>query len=596
MTKRWTLVLVVIVAIAAFLGGYLISGTHGKSPAAGGRKVLYYVDPMHPAYKSDKPGIAPDCGMQLEPVYADGQPAAASGAPGQAALPPGSIQITPDKQQLIGVRTVTVEKSAGSRTLRALGKVVPDEARLFKINASIEGLIKRTYPVSTGNLVQRDQVLATFYTTEFFSALSTLISTMNGLDRHLADPVAKKNNYRDQLTVRNAGNNLINLGMSETQLNTIMTNRKTVEEIEIRSPATGFVMVRNIAYNQRFERGVELFRIADISKVWVLADLYENEAALLKPGMPVRLELPHQSRTIMSRVSQALPLVDPVSRTIRVRLEADNPGYVLRPDLFVNVEINVSLPEMIAVPSEAVLDAGLRQTVFVDRGNGWFEPRQVETGRSLGDRVEITRGLTPGEKIVVSGNFLIDSESRLKQASAGILGKPGRDPVCGMALDEDRAKAAGLTRQFGGKSWYFCSPEDMAKFDKNPQKYASGNGAIEPMTMPHGSGAMPMEHDRNGKMSMPGMKSSSKSGKGAGMAPMEQGSDEKMIMPTKKGSITAPDAKPATMPMAAPVAPAGNKGMPAMADDDDEHLPPPKEASGNPLESLQKAFEKPHDK
>jgi YHS domain-containing protein len=203
--------------------------------------------------------------------------------------------------------------------------------------------------------------------------------------------------------------------------------------------------------------------------------------------------------------------------------------------MFVNVEIPISLPEMIAVPSEAVLDSGLKKTVFVDRGNGWFEPRQVETGRSLGDRVEILRGLTRGEKIVVSGNFLIDSESRLKQASAGIFGKPGRDPVCGMALDEDRAKAAGLTRQYGGKSFYFCSPEDMAKFDKAPQKYANSTGAVEPMTMPHGSGTMPMTHG-DGKMTMPAMKGTSKSATGDGGMPMEWGYDGKPVVPGIKGS------------------------------------------------------------
>jgi YHS domain-containing protein len=298
--------------------------------------------------------------------------------------------------------------------------------------------------------------------------------------------------------------------------------------------------------------------------------------------MAVRLELPYQSRTMTARVSQALSQVDPVSRTTRVRLEADNPGYVLRPDMFVNVEIPLTMAETISVPTEAVLDSGLRKTVFVDRGNGWFEPRPVETGRSLGDRTEILRGLTPGEKIVVSGNFLIDSESRLKQASSGIFGKPGRDPVCGMALDEDRAKAAGLTRQYGGKTWYFCSPEDMAKFDKNPQKYANGSGAVEPMIMPPGSGAMKMEHGTNEKMSMPEMKESSPANSGSG------------TMPDIKGNTTSPAAKPAAMPMAAPATTAAeNKEMPAAKDD--ESPPPPKAASGNTLESLKKSVRQPHD-
>jgi YHS domain-containing protein len=279
----------------------------------------------------------------------------------------------------------------------------------------------------------------------------------------------------------------------------------------------------------------------------------------------------------------------------------------MRPDMFVTVEFPLSLPEMITVPTEAVLDSGLKKTLFVDRGNGWFEPRQVETGRRVGDRVEIVKGLTPGEKIVVSGNFLLDSETRLKNAAAGIFGTPGKDPVCGMALDEERAKAAGLTRQFGGKTWYFCGPEDMAKFDKAPQRYTGPNAVIEPMSMPP-SGKLPMDHGAGGAMPMP----AAQPGKGAGpkpaAMPMTMGSDTMKSLPGMKPSSGA-DKGTGAMPMKSPPGAAAPGSAPAaddaekppvdIADDEltssgdsgDEHYPSLDPLKADPLKGAP-----PHDK
>ncbi|OPY75416.1 MAG: Cation efflux system protein CusB precursor [Syntrophorhabdus sp. PtaU1.Bin153] len=222
----------------------------------------------------------------------------------------------------------------------------------------------------------------------------------------------------------------------------------------------------------------------------------------MKPGRKVKVTIPHQKKEFHAVVSKVLPQFDAASRTLKVRLEMDNPAYVLRPDMFVDVEFPVTLPPALIVPADAILDSGLKKTVFVDRGNGFFEPRQVETGWRLGDRVEITRGLMAGEQIVVSGNFLIDSESRMKMAAAGMQGtakKPGervKDPVCGMEVDPKSSKGAGLFIEHDGKAYYFCMPECKQEFVKNPQHYAEKkNGgrsletpgkpmAKEPMDMP----------------------------------------------------------------------------------------------------------------
>ena len=162
----------------------------------------------------------------------------------------------------------------------------------------------------------------------------------------------------------------------------------------------------------RIEKGSELYRIVDLRRVWILVDLYEKDIGRIRPGGTARVLLRQQQKVYQAKVSEVLPQFDAASRTLKLRLEADNPGYCLRPDMFVDVEFPVTFPSMLNIPAEAVLYSGLRKTVFVDRGNGLFEPREVETGRQFGGRVEIVKGLREGERIVSSGNFLIDSESR----------------------------------------------------------------------------------------------------------------------------------------------------------------------------------------
>ncbi len=491
--KKCYVVTAVVIALVAFLSGYYLR-SGGKGDSAGGRTVLYYVDPMHPAYRSEKPGIAPDCGMQLEPVYADGGPPGGGGVP----LPPGAIRITPERQQLIGVRTAVVEQAPVTHQVRVLGRVAPDETRVYRINSSLAGFVQSVSTVTTGSFVKRDQYLASIYSPDLYALINSYIFALNSIDRQEKLTPENIKRFRQDISIRGNRNSLLNIGMSETQLDEILKTRYNKEVIDIRSTESGYVLQRNISLGERFERGVEFYRIADLSKVWILADIFENEASYFKPGVLCQAKLPHRNLTFSARVGSVLPLYDSATRTLKVRLEVDNAGLVLRPDMFVDVELPVTLPAMITLPREALLDTGLKQTVFVDRGNGIFEPRAVEAGRYFGDRVEIVKGLVPGERIAVSGNFLLDSETRLKNSSSGIAGTPGKDPVCGMALDQETAKAAALTRQYGGKSWYFCSPEDMAKFDRAPKRY-TGPGAAAESTTGHpvggaaGAMKMPME-------------------------------------------------------------------------------------------------------
>jgi RND family efflux transporter MFP subunit len=205
--------------------------------------------------------------------------------------------------------------------------------------------------------------------------------------------------------------------MSEAQINDIGISRKAPEGIYIVSPQNGFIVSRNISPGFRFERNMEFYRIADLSHVWILADLFGSEAQYFHPGGVARVTLRDQKRSFSTRVSDILPQVDSSTGTLKLRLDADNERFALRPDMFVDVDLSVATPPGLSVPADAVIDSGMSKRVFVDRGNGIFEPRQVVTGERSGDRVQILTGLSEGEKVVASGTFLVDSESRLRFAA-----------------------------------------------------------------------------------------------------------------------------------------------------------------------------------
>jgi RND family efflux transporter MFP subunit len=420
MKKALYFSVLLIAVITAFRLGSHSGRRTVMTPTTAARPVLYYVDPMHPAYKSDKPGIAPDCGMQLQPVYAGVPIAVAASAQAGAALPPGSVRIDSARQQLFGVRVDPVEEASGSYKLHLLGRVAPDEGKIYKLNAGIEGYIQDVAAATTGSFVSKDQVLATFAAPNSSMTLQTFVLNLGAEDRFkksAADGTVEGQsmasvNANLQLRVQQ----LQNLGMSTLQMDEIRKTRQIPDTIKIVSPVDGFVLSRSVSPGQKFERGTEWYRIADLHRVWIVADLFESDAQYLKPGVQVRVSLPDQNTAFSGRVSNVLPQFDAATRTLKARIEVENQGYALRPDMVVNVELPVAFSRALAVPADAVLDSGLKKTVFVERGEGLFSPRVVETGRRFGDRVEIVKGLQAGEKIVVSGNFLISSESRLQEA------------------------------------------------------------------------------------------------------------------------------------------------------------------------------------
>jgi Cu(I)/Ag(I) efflux system membrane fusion protein len=495
--KRISLALVVATAVVlAYALGRHHAATHDGSKTA--RQVLFYVDPMHPGYKSDKPGVAPDCGMALEPVYAGDSGSVVS--PGRSApLPPGAVSIDEARQRLLGIRLATVEKRDAAETLRVVGRVAPEDTRVYKINSGTVGIIRETFNDSVGVLVKKDQKLASYYAPDFLSVASGYLAATErlpgypGKDGNRTMPFPGAVSKQGVSSLQGYADRLRNLGMSDAQLRAVAESRQLPEDIDVVAPADGFILARNITPGEHFDPSVEFYRMADLSRVWVVAEVYEQDAPNLRPGSPARITLHGEGRQWPARITDSLPQSDAGGGTAKLRLEVNNPGFVLRPDMLVDVELPVRLPPAVTIPLDALVDSGERARVYVEHGEGIFEPRGVETGWRSGERVEIRHGLEPGDRVVASATFLVDSESRLQAPSSEWAPAPAppvakpvgmsehktvaqmvKDPSCGMLVDPAEAAAAGNSFVYQGVTQYFCSRRCEETFQKSHPTPAGG--------------------------------------------------------------------------------------------------------------------------
>jgi Cu(I)/Ag(I) efflux system membrane fusion protein len=499
MKKVVIAVVIALLMILSYVAGWRHTVGHGTANSST-RHVLYWVDPMHPDYKSDHPGIAPDCGMQLEPVYAEDAGTALRSA-SLAKVPPGGVSIDGAMRGLLGIQVATVEKSGAPRMIRVVGRVTPEDTRVFRINSGAEGFVRETYNDSVGASVKKDQKLATSYTGETLAVASGFLAATAGVPGSVGKDGSRTVPFPGTVakqgvsSVQGYTDRLRNLGVSDAQIKQMAENHQLPESVDIVAPADGFILARNITAGQHFDRTTEFYRIADLRKVWILADILGNEAQGFRPGAVARVILPGGGKTFSARVSDVLPEVDPTTRTLKLRLEADNPGFALRPDMFVDVELPVAMPAGLTVSQDAVIDSGREQRVFVESKDGVFEPRPVQTGWRSGDRVQIVRGLAEGERVVAAGTFLVDSESRLKSTAQASAGKPQekvaprshnhsglaastdkvKDPACGMMIDAAKAVAEGNTVTRDGVTYYFCSDSCKKKFGSQPEHYVALN-------------------------------------------------------------------------------------------------------------------------
>jgi Cu(I)/Ag(I) efflux system membrane fusion protein len=404
------------------------------------------------------------------------------------------------------------EKSGATRDLRVLGRVVPEDTRIYRINSGMEGFVRETYNDSVGMLVKKDQRLATYYGPDSLSVASGFLAATAsvpgavGRDGNRTMPFPGAVSKQGVSSLQGYTDRLRNLGMSDAQIKQMAESRQLPESVDVVSPVDGFILGRNVTPGEHFDRSTEFYRIADLSRVWIIAEIFENEAQYFRPGTVARVTLQGQQRTFPARISNVLPEVDPATRTLKLRMEANNPGFALRPDMFVDVELPVHLPAGLSIPADALIDSGLKKRVFVESGPGMFEPREVETGWRFGDRIQITSGLHAGDRVVSAGTFLLDSESKIETAAArqpdkspaaikpddsipknlretALELKPNkihagmtRDPKCGMEVDSSKATAEGHTLMYLGRTYYFCSNQCKDEFRKSPKKYLDSSG------------------------------------------------------------------------------------------------------------------------
>jgi RND family efflux transporter MFP subunit len=444
--------LILLTAGLVFVFGFGYGRWYSTRPAPKtGPEILYYVDPMHHWYKSDKPGVAPDCGMKLEPVYADGP----TGGPGDAAIrpvsgghepePAGSIRISGEKQQLIGMRYGTPEWSSAGQAVRYAGRVAADETRVTRVHAKVDGWIEHVSVDFTGQLISRGQPLLTLYSPELLASQQELLLAMKAKDMMQHSSMAESAGNSASL-VEAARRRLELWDLSRSQISEIERTGTPIKSITLFSPASGYVSARNAFPSQRVTPETELYAITDLSQVWVMADVFEADAPQIRLGQTATVMLPGTNSTLAAKVAYLQPQIDPATRTLKVRLDLANPGLRLKPDMFVDVLMQIGGGRRLTVPAEAVLDSGITKTVFLDRGDGYFEPRQVETGQRIGDRVEIVHGLGASERIVISAAFLLNSESQMKSA-IGAMSMPGMShatPAPGRQAPQDKGGMPGM--------------------------------------------------------------------------------------------------------------------------------------------------------
>lgn len=379
------------------------SAANEVTPANGG-KILYYRNPMGLSDTSPVPK-KDSMGMDYIPVYAGEETS------------DGSVKVSLAKVQRLGVRTEPAIMRPMTRTVRAVGTVQIDERRLFAVNTKFEGWIEKLHVNATGQPVRRGQPLMEVYSPELVVAQQEYLLARRSLGemagagaeirasaQHLADASLRR---------------LRNWGISDDQIERLERGGTSTRALTIYSPASGVVLEKTAVDGMRFTAGESLYRIVDLSSVWLIADIFEQDIRLVREGQSVKVTADaFPGKSFAGKVSFIYPAVSRETRTAKIRIEVPNPGQALKTDMYASVELSapVAAAQALAVPESAVLDSGTRQVVLVDRGEGRFEPREVRLGARADGYYEILSGLQPDERVVVGATFLIDAESNLRAA------------------------------------------------------------------------------------------------------------------------------------------------------------------------------------
>ncbi|ALC16623.1 RND family efflux transporter, MFP subunit [Desulfuromonas soudanensis] len=406
----------------------LKAGTGDAGPAEkpkGERKIKYWQAPMDPTYIRDEPGKSP-MGMDLVPVYEDEAPAGAV------------ISIDPVTSQNMGVRTALVERRTLHRTIRTVGLVGYDEPRVYSVNAKVEGWIERLHVDETGQVVKKGQPLLEIYSPKLVSAQEEYLLALRNRAtlKESAFPQIAQGAER---LLESSRKRLQYYDISDRQIAELEKTGNVRKTLTLYAPFKGIVTMKMAFEGQFIKAGLELFKIGDISNVWVYADIYEYELPWVKVGQEAEVRLPFAGgKTITAKIDYLYPYVEPKTRTVKARLKFANPDFELKPDMYVNVRIKGSeVRGVLSVPAEAVINSGEKRIAFVALGEGKFEPRKLKIG--LQDEegyLQIAQGLLEGERVVTSAQFMLDSESKLREVIQKML-EPKKEPSAEPAGEAD---------------------------------------------------------------------------------------------------------------------------------------------------------------
>ena len=402
-----------------------ITGCGDSSKTTAIKKEPKYHCPMHPTYTDDRPSDCPICGMRLVPIKNAGGTVTNTAHESHADPVPGrvTIMVSPNRRQTIGLATSEVSTRSFTRSLRTTALVEHDETRLARIAPRFGGWVRKLHVAYTGQQVTAGQPLFTAYSPELFTAENEYLLALQNARALSNSPAADRQSAGS--LVDSARRRLQLLEVGDTEIRALESQGKAGDELLFRAPLSGHVITKNSVEGQSFMAGETLYEIGDLMHLWLRASLFEYEISVVGTGATARAVFPHLNNlTLPCTVQFIYPHIDAQTRRAEIRLNLDNTNHIVRPGMWANVELDIPLGESLAVPSSALIDTGTRLIAFVDREDGHLEPREVKTGATAEEYTQVLSGLKAGEKVVTRALFMIDSESQLKAAIAGMGSAP----------------------------------------------------------------------------------------------------------------------------------------------------------------------------
>jgi Cu(I)/Ag(I) efflux system membrane fusion protein len=397
---------------AAFAAGARFGARReaGASPAPG-RRVLYYRSPMDPAVTSETPA-KDSMGMDFVAVYEDD--VAAQPVEGRAA-----VVLSPERRQLLGVRSEPVRRVPLEQTIRTVGRVAVDETRVHHVHTKFEGYVEHLYVDFTGKFVEAGAPLLSIYSPELVATQQEYLLAYRARS-DLGQGAAAVAQGGEQLLAA-ARQRLLFWDISADDVARLERTGEVKRTLDLHADRGGYVVQKTAVHGMRVAPTDDLFGIADLGRLWILADVYERDLSAVRTGMSAEVTVPYlPGRRWRGPVAYVAPMVDERTRTVKARVEVDNREGALKPDMYADVFLRVALGRGLALNESAVIDAGDRRLVFLDRGEGRYEPREVTLGLKAGDFFQVLSGLAEGDLVVTSANFLLDSESSLRAAASAM--------------------------------------------------------------------------------------------------------------------------------------------------------------------------------